>query len=253
VTQSNDVVAVIPARSGSVRVKNKNIRTLMGHPLLAYSIVAAKNSGGFSGVFVSTDNEQYGEIARYYGAEVIQRPLELATSHSDLVGVAKHALESIIRSGGNPGILVLLMPCCPLRRSASITKHIQIFEENRRSFQLSLVEFAASHPQWAMSRDALGHIEFFFGDQYLVRSQELDKLYCPSGAIWIVRVEDFLKQGKFYGDPLFGEPLPFPDGMDIDEEADLKLAEALVVGFNKTQGADLLEDIRIRPWKERLG
>jgi len=74
-------VALIPARSGSIRVKDKNIRLFGSHPLLAYAIAAARDSSVFDEIIVSIDSEHYAEIARYYGAEVpFLRPEEQATS-----------------------------------------------------------------------------------------------------------------------------------------------------------------------------
>ncbi len=81
--RDKSVVALIPARSGSKRVPDKNIRPLAGHPLIAYTIAAALNSGVFTDVIVSTDSEQYADVAKYYGAEVpFLRPDALAGDQS---------------------------------------------------------------------------------------------------------------------------------------------------------------------------
>jgi CMP-N-acetylneuraminic acid synthetase len=240
-------VALIPARGGSTRVADKNIRPLDGHPLLAYTVAAARQAGVFEEVVVSTDSPRYAEVAEHYGARALERPAELASHTADLVGTTEHALDDWAARGTAPDVLCLLMPCCPLRRSAQVRAHISAFAEAGRSFQLSVVDYAASHPHWALARDEEGHIDAFFGWEHFKRSQELQKVYCPSGAIWIVSVVAFREQRAFYGKPLHGEPLPFPDGMDIDEPEDLELAAALVDGF-RAQGRELLEPIEASPW-----
>jgi len=94
------IVALIPARAGSTRIKNKNINRLAGHPLLAYTIEAAKQSGVFSAVIVSTDSPVYANIARYYGAEVpFLRPSELAGSLSPDIEWVEHCLLTLAQSG----------------------------------------------------------------------------------------------------------------------------------------------------------
>ena len=90
------IVALIPARSGSKRVPHKNIRPLAGHPLIAYSISAAVNSGVFSEVLVSTNSEKYADIARHYGAGVpFLRPQEYAESFSPDIEFVEHALNNL--------------------------------------------------------------------------------------------------------------------------------------------------------------
>ena len=240
--------ALIPARSGSTRVTDKNIRPLEGHPLMAYSIVAARRSRLFEEVVVSSDSRLYGEVAEHYGARWLPRPADLATEMADLVGVATHAIEDMRLRGGDPEALCVMMPCCPLRRASQVVDQARAFESQKREFQLSVVDYGASHAQWALKREKDGRIAPFFGWQHFKRSQDLEVVHCPSGAIWWVRVEAFLRQQKFYGEPLFGESLPFPDGLDIDEERDFLLVEALASGF-RAHGRELLEAVDRPPWK----
>ena len=94
------VVAFIPARSGSKRVPGKNVRPLAGHPLIAYSIAAALDSGIFSAVVVSTDSEEIAEIARHYGADVpFLRPVEFAGDTSPDIEWLEHALTALREQG----------------------------------------------------------------------------------------------------------------------------------------------------------
>ena len=98
------IVALIPARAGSKRVPDKNIRPLAGHPLMAYTIEAALESGIFADVIVSTDSERYAEIARYYGAEVpFLRPPELAGDVSPDIEWIEYTLKRLRADGRVPG------------------------------------------------------------------------------------------------------------------------------------------------------
>ena len=112
------VVALVPARAGSVRVPGKNVRELAGHPLLAYSIAAAHESGLFDAVVVSTDSEQTAEVARRYGAEVPDlRPPELAGSTSPDIDWIEHVLR-----GTTYDAFAILRPTSPFRRGATILR-----------------------------------------------------------------------------------------------------------------------------------
>ena len=236
-------VALIPARSGSGRLPDKNIRTFLGHPMLAYAITAARNAGVFEAVVLSSDSESYLRIGAHYGAEGILRPPELATSTSDLVGVALHALDQVATRGEDPEILCLMMPCCPLRQSNEVRRHFEVFCSKGHAFQLSVMDYAFSYPQWAMELATDGAMKRHWIDEALGPSQDLHKLYAPSGAIWLVRVDELRKQRAFYGRPLYGEPIPMPQGIDIDTPEDFQMAQALALGYLELDGRSLLEPI----------
>jgi pseudaminic acid cytidylyltransferase len=247
-TEQPRAIALIPARSGSGRLPNKNIRPLFDHPLLAYGITAARNAGVFDKVLLSSDSKAYLRIAEHYGAEGIHRPSELASSTADLVGVSLHALDQLAAQGYEPEILCLLMPCCPLRKSAEVRRHFEVFRAEDRTFQLSVMDYAFSYPEWALEVDPGGAMRFHWGNELPGRSQELDKLYAPSGAVWLVRVSEFRKQRAFYGTPLYGEPMPMPDAIDIDTPEDFRMAQALALGYLELDGRSQLEPIECEPY-----
>lgn len=113
------VVALIPARAGSVRVPGKNVRELAGHPLLAYSIAAARESELFAAIVVSTDSEQIAAVARRYGADVpALRPPELATATSPDIEWVTHALTALERYDA----FSILRPTSPFRRGTTIRR-----------------------------------------------------------------------------------------------------------------------------------
>jgi len=247
-TEQPRAVALVPARSGSGRLPDKNIRPLFGHPLLAYAITAARNAGVFDEVLLSSDSEAYLRIGEHYGAEAIRRPPELATSTADLIGVSIDALDHLAAQGYEPDILCLMMPCCPLRKSAEVRRHFEVFCAEDRTFQLSVMDYTFSYPEWAVDVDPDGAMRFHWGNEVPGRSQELDRLYAPSGAVWLVRVSEFRKQRTFYGAPLYGEPMPTPDGIDIDTPEDFRLAQALALGYLELDGRSQMEPIEREPY-----
>ena len=110
------VVALIPARSGSKRVQDKNIRPLAGHPLIAYTIMAARASRVFDAVIVSTDSEAYAQIARKYGAEIpFLRPAEIAGDLSPDIEWVEYTLKKLQSEGREFDVFSILRPTSPFR------------------------------------------------------------------------------------------------------------------------------------------
>lgn len=123
VNHADKVVALIPARSGSQRVPGKNVRRLGGHPLLAYTIAAARQSEVFDAVIVSTDSADYARLAEYYGAEVpFIRPAELAGATSPDIDWVRHALQSLTEKGRHFDCFSILRPTSPFRTAATIQR-----------------------------------------------------------------------------------------------------------------------------------
>jgi len=231
---------MVPARSGSKRLPKKNVRPFFGHPMLAYSVSAALNSGLFAEVIVSSDDPAVGRLAEAYGAVFVSRPPELATDSAQLVDVARHVLEVLRGRGIEPEAICHCMPNCPLVRSGDIIRHWRKFSEARRAFQISVVSYRGVYPQWALGCDARQEGRWLFGE-HLVRSQDLPQAFCPTGAIWWARTREFLAQNAFYGSPFHLEPMDPNRGIDIDDEEDLKLAELLVHGLTARDGESPLE------------
>jgi CMP-N-acetylneuraminic acid synthetase len=238
------LAALIPARSGSKRLPGKNMRDFFGHPLLAYAISAAVNSGIFDRVIVSSDDPQIGSAGSLYGAEFFRRPDHLASDNATLVDVARHALQKLSHDSALPEVLCQMMPNCPLVRSFDVRNHWRIFESGRRSFQISVVPYRGVYPHWALTADADFRGHWKFGQEQLVRSQDLQHTYCPTGAIWFVRAEDFLRQNAFYGEPFHLAPLDPNRGIDIDTLDDFEMAELLARGLASRDGASPLEPVQ---------
>lgn len=140
-------VALVPARAGSVRVPGKNVAPLAGHPLIAYSIAAARESGLFDAVLVSTDSEEIADVARRYGAEVPElRPAEMASASSPDIEWVRHSLD-----GSGYEVFSILRPTSPFRRGATIERAWRDFGEHCDSVRA--VRRVREHPGKMWVRD----------------------------------------------------------------------------------------------------
>jgi N-acylneuraminate cytidylyltransferase len=144
-------VALIPARGGSVRVPGKNVMPLAGHPLIAYSIAAAKESGVFADVVVSTDADEIAEVAARYGATVVVRPAEMATSTSPDVDWVLHAMR-----GRDEDAFSILRPTSPFRTGGTIRRAWDRFAAGDAD-SIRAVEVVKQHPgkMWVVEGDLI--------------------------------------------------------------------------------------------------
>ena len=132
VDMSKKKVALIPARSGSKRVKNKNINILEKHPLIAYTIQSALSSNIFNEIIVSTDSPEIKEISEYYGANVpFIRPKEYAKDTSPDIEWVKHSLDHLKNSGADYDIFSILRPTSPFRKPETILRAFNLFKSTK--------------------------------------------------------------------------------------------------------------------------
>ena len=149
-------VAFIPARSGSKRVKNKNIKLLNGHPLMAYSIRAAIDSGVFDAVICATDSEEYANIARHYGAEVpFLRPEDISGDKSPDIEWVKLMLNTLGKGDRFFDAFSILRPTSPFRLPETIRLAWQIFQDTLGADSLRAVEKCKQHPgkMWSIQNN----------------------------------------------------------------------------------------------------
>jgi CMP-N,N'-diacetyllegionaminic acid synthase len=141
------VVALIPARSGSKRVIDKNARVLGGHPLMAYAIAAARASGVFDAVICSTDTGRLARIAHHYGAEIpFLRPAEFATSTSPDIEWVEDMLKRLKAEGRTYDCFSILRPTSPFRTADTIKRAWAAFLAEEGVDSLRAVEKVSQHP-----------------------------------------------------------------------------------------------------------
>lgn len=141
------VVGLVPARAGSKRIKDKNIRSLRGHPLLAYTICAARASGVFDAVVLCTDSEEYAEIGRHYGAEVpFLRPTEISSSTSPDIEWVRMALDRLEEQGRTFDAFSILRPTSPFRQPETIRRCWDQFKDAEGVDSIRAVSKVSEHP-----------------------------------------------------------------------------------------------------------
>jgi N-acylneuraminate cytidylyltransferase len=225
--------ALVPARAGSLRVRDKNIRPLAGHPLLAYAIAAARASGVFSAVVVSTDSEAYGEIARWYGAEAIARPPEMAGATSPDIQWVTHALEALAGQGRGTDAFAILRPTSPFRRPETIRRAWRAFLAAEGADSLRGVEKVGQHPgkMWRLDGARMRPLlDQPAGEQpwHSRQMADLPALYVQNASLEIAWTRTALATGTIAG----SEVAPFltegDEGVDINTEKDWWWAERLI-------------------------
>lgn len=221
-------IAIIPARGGSKRIPGKNIKPLAGKPIIAYSIDAARESGLFGRVVVSTDSQEIAEVARQYNAEVpFLRDQTLA---DDLTPVSSATADALLRldpSGERFDSVAQLMPNCPLRTAGDVIESYRQFGKSVAESQISVVRYGWQNPWWAMRRNERHELEPIFKEQMTMRSQDLPELVCPTGAIWWARAVVLRRAKTFHVENRTGWEIPWYRGIDIDTLEDWAMAEVL--------------------------
>ena len=241
------VVALIPARSGSERVPGKNVRPLAGHPLLAYAIETALESGVFARVCVSTDSEAIADIARWYGAEVpFLRPEEYATATSPDIEWLTYTLENLPEGYD---LFALVRATNPFRGSDAVRRGLAQLLATPEADSLRAVELVKQHPgkMWLLEEDARtmrplldqAHLDVaWHAGQY----QALPRVYVQNSALeiaWTRVVSDTgTREGRVVA-PFFTDGF---EGFNVDDEDDWERAEQLVAA-----GDAALPEIRRGP------
>ena len=227
--ESISIFAIITARGGSKRVPGKNIRLLNGKPLIAHTILAAKECALISRCFVSTDDEEIGRVSRKWGAEVIERPAHLAGDEALSKDVVRHALiHCRDELGLLPDYFVLLQPTSPLRTAVHLKACIEMFLNSGMNSALSVTE-AEHHPYIMFKYDEKAGLESLFEESFRdYPRQKFPRVYRPNGAIYLLSSELFLEKDSFYVKPIFPFMMSPEESVDIDTELDLQLASLLL-------------------------
>ncbi len=219
------MLAIIPARGGSKGLIGKNIKSLLGKPLIAYTIEAALESKSVSRVVVSTDDLKIAEVAERYGAEVpFLRPDHLASDNSAAIDTYLYTIKRLEReSHYSIHELMVLLPTCPLRDSSDIDSAIFLYRDRLADSVISYTE--EHHPiYWHKKLKEDLRFENVWQEEFLLNRQNLERTYYPNGAIYIFKSE-LLHSGRYYSDNSFAHIMPRNRSVDIDTLEDFELAE----------------------------
>lgn len=221
-------IAIIPARSGSKGLKDKNIKDLCGKPLMAYSIEAAIASGQFDEIMVSTDSEHYAGIARKHGASVPF--LRSAITSSDTASswdMVDEVLSGYASLGKEFDTFCLLQPTSPLRTAEDINAAYALYSEKATLSVVSVCE-AEHSPLWCGHLPQNGEFIDFVNAESLGQRQAGRRFYRLNGAIYIVNRALFREIRFLYQKGSFAYIMPQERSIDIDTLVDFKLAEILM-------------------------
>lgn len=232
---SNSLIALIPARSGSKRVPQKNIRNINGHPIIAYTIAAARQSAIFDSIVVSTDCQEIAEISRYYGAEVpFLRPREYAEDSSPDIEWIEYTLSRLARDGEEYHFFSILRPTSPFRLPQTIRRAWQAFLSAQGADSLRAVEKCSQHPakMWRIEGERMKPImqnpDPSGTPWHSTPYQALPSIYVQNASLEIARSDVVSKSRTISGT----EIVPFItegfEGFDINTDSDWQLLESLL-------------------------
>lgn len=218
-------IAIIPARSGSKGLRDKNIIDLLGKSLMAYSIEAALKSGCFDSVILSTDSEKYGSIGEKFGAEVMYRGATLSSDTATTYMVIEDILG---RLNSDTDYFVLLQPTSPMRTERHISEAVELFEKNCGKFDFLVSVKEAEHSSVLVKPiDADMSLKHFDTDFSDYRRQDF-KEYSPNGALFIAKPDRYLERKHFFGEKTLAYIMSKEDSVDIDDRIDYELAKILM-------------------------
>jgi pseudaminic acid cytidylyltransferase len=227
-------IAVIPARGGSKRIPRKNIKDFCGRPMIAWAIDAAKESGLFDHIIVSTDDKEITGVARSWGAETpFVRPAELADDITPTVPVISHSVKSCRDSGWEADYVCCIYPCVPFLLVSDLVAALHLAQARNADFVYPVTEYA--HPvQRAMRQLQGGKMQFLSPEYELTRTQDLEIAYHDAGQFYWGKASSWLEQKKMHTDGL-GMPIPNWRVVDIDSIDDWKRAEMIFKAINSAQ------------------
>lgn len=199
--KNKKIIAIIPARGGSKGLPGKNIKKLLGKPLIAWTIKPAKESKYIDKLIVSTDDKEIAKISEKYGVEVpFLRPKELAQDKSSIYDVIFHTLDWFKTKGEHYDIIVLLEPTSPIREDEDIDNAIKLFLKNYDKAD-SLVSIGEVHLEspYIIKKIENGYMKPLIRTKnFFYHSQQLSKTYFPYGVIYLSKVETLKKYKTFY-------------------------------------------------------
>jgi len=220
-------VAVIPARGGSKRIPRKNIRSFCGQPVIAYSIRAARESGLFDRVIVSTDDEEVAAVARGCGGETpFVRPAQLADDHTGTDAVVRHCLLWLAERGQPADCACCIYAAAPFIRIEDLHEGYRQLCATNKAFAFAITTFEFPL-QRALRRRADGTVEAFWPEHSETRSQDLEHAWHDAGQFYWGKAQAFIDEVPAYSAASIGIPVPRYLVQDIDTPEDWTRAELM--------------------------
>lgn len=224
-----NIVGIILARGGSKRLPRKNVKMLCGKPLIAHTIEAGLKSKYINKVVVSTEDKEIAEISTAFGADVINRPMELAGDEVKSAPVMIHVVEELEKQGYNPDIVLLLQCTAPNKDESLIDEVIEKLINTDNDSVFTGVEKSYTMALWKKNHD--GSMNALYDYHLRPRWQDVhlnEKIYSENGAVYAIEIDAFKKHQDFIGEK--ADIVLAPHIVDIDTEADFEKVEKLMMG-----------------------
>lgn len=227
------ILCIVPARAGSKGLPGKNVRLLGGRPLLVWPIVAALKSSYVDRVIISTDSQEYADIAVAAGADApFLRPDELASDHSPSIDFIIHALDKLAQSGDHYGWLLLLEPTSPLTEARDVDAAIAMLAaaEGLAESVVGVTAMESQHPAYSVTRDAAGRIAPLQGQRFadMPRRQDLNPVFNLDGSLYLSTVAALRRERSFCHDRTLGYVSSQEKALEVDSLTDFICIEALL-------------------------
>lgn len=218
------MIAIIPARGGSKRIKRKNTKKFYGHPIISYSIRAAKETGLFSEIIVSTDDTGIARVAKKYGANVPSlRSNENSADHSTLADVMLEEIYKLEERGIKSEYICLILATVPTISPKEITGALRVFKKSGADTLVCVCEFC--EPLERAFKLENGFIKMVKPENKFTRTQDLQKMYFDAGRFYWIKTEAFKKKKSFFTKMTCPYVVPGILVQDIDTMEDWKIME----------------------------
>lgn len=229
-----EVLAIIPARGGSKSVLRKNIKLLNGKPMIFYSIEACQKSKHITKFVVSTEDTEIKKISQSFGAEVIERPMELAQDETKTAPVMLQVADELEKQGYKPDYVVLIQPTSPFRTADLIDRAFEHLLSNPDCDScFTGFDMWYTHARWRELHS--GKLEALYDYHLRPRRQDTEqhyKMFSENGAFYAIKYDAFKKYKDFVGE----NPCVYLTNLDfdVDEPHDFEHAEELIKAQNES-------------------
>jgi pseudaminic acid cytidylyltransferase len=222
-------LAVIPARGGSKRIPRKNIKKFRGQPMIAYAITAAKESGLFNYIVVSTDDEEIATVAKEWGAHTpFVRPTELSDDHTSTVPVVAHAIQTCQGMGWQFANVCCIYPTVPFIQTEDLKGSHELLKKGAADYCFPVSEYPSAI-QRALRLTSQGRLQSIYPEYESVRTQDLESAYFDAGQFYWGKKQAWMTSRSIHNSAI-GYPIPYWRVVDIDSPTDWQRAELMNIG-----------------------